>query len=174
MAETLHVIMAGYDDVEAARADYAELKKVNRRPNITIDGMVLVARQADGSITAKESGDDDDRVFGGALVGTVGGFALGLFFPPALLASTVVGAALGALGGDLVKHHHEKGVADDLEAVLPAGGSAVVVVVEPRFAEEARSCLSHADRNAVREADAAQGEALKKALESAAADSRKG
>lgn len=165
MADAIHIIMAGYDDAEAARADYAELKKTNRRPGTTIDGMVLVAREADGSIKVKESGDNDDRVFGGTLFGTVGGFALGLFFPPAILASTVVGAALGALGGDLVKHHHEKGVADALETVLPARGSAVIVVVEPRFAEHAKSCLTHADRNAVKEADAAQADALKKALE---------
>jgi arylsulfatase len=168
VSDVVHIIMAGYDDAEAARADYADLKKMNRNAGTTLDGMVLVAREADGSIKVKESGDDDDRVFGGTLVGTVGGFALGLFFPPALLASTVVGAALGALGGDLVKHHHEKGLADDLETVLPAGGSAVIVVVEPRFAGHAKSCLTHADRDAVKEADAKQADALKKALELAA------
>ena len=171
MADTIHIIMAGYDDDAAARADYADLKKMNRNAGTTFDGMVLVAREADGSIKVKESGDDDDRVFGGTLVGTVGGLALGLFFPPALLASTVVGAALGTLGGDLVKHHHEKGLADDLEAVLPAGGSAVIVIVEPRFAGHAKSCLTHADRDAVKEADAAQADAVKKALELAAKES---
>lgn len=168
MADQLHIIMAGYDDADAARADYGELKKMNRNAGTTIDGMVLVARDEHGTIKVKESGDDDDRVFGGALFGTVGGFALGLFFPPLVLTSVVVGAGLGALAGDLVKHHHEKGVADDLEAVLPAGGSAVIVVVEPRFADHAKSCLTHADRNALKEADAAQADALKKALEMAA------
>lgn len=173
MADSIHIIMAGYDDAGAARTDYAELKAMNRHPGTTIDGMVLVAREADGSIKVKESGDDDDRVFGGALFGTVGGMALGLFFPPAILASTVVGAALGTLGGDLVKHHHQKGVATALETVLPAGGSAVIVIVEPRFAEHAKSCLTHADRHAVKEDDAAQADALKRALELAAKESRK-
>ena len=170
----MHIIMAGYDDAESAKADYEELKKLNRRPDITIDGFVLVTRDAGGDIKVKESGDNDDRVYGGTMWGTIGGFALGLFFPPALLASTVVGAALGAVGGDLVKHHHEKGIANALEDVLPPGSNAVIVVVEPHFANRVVQSLAHADRSAVKEADAKQADVLKKALELAAQKAKNG
>jgi len=172
MADQLHIIMAGYDDPAVARADYGQLRKLGHSPSITIDGMVLVARDPDGQIAVKESGDDDDRVFGGTMFGVVGGFAIGLFFPPLLLASTVVGAALGAMGGELIKHHHAKGVAEDLESVLPAGGSAVIVVLAPRFAERAKESLTHADRSRMTEADASHADALKKALQEAADKSK--
>ena len=81
--------MAGYDD--AAGEDDGVLKKLSHKASITIDGLVLVSRDAGGKITVKETGDDDDRVIGGTIVGVIGGFALGLFFPPAIIGTTILG-----------------------------------------------------------------------------------
>ena len=166
MAE-LTIIMAGYDQPEAATLDYRALKKLSHRADLTIDGMVLVTRDAGGHISVKESGDDDDVVIGGTMVGVIGGFALGLFFPPAILLTTIIGGALGAAGGDLVRHHHEKGLAGDLETVLPPGASAVIAVVEDRYEERVEAELTQAARLVKKQADKADAKALKRALKEA-------
>ncbi len=166
MAELI-IYMAGYDDPAAAGDDYAALKKLSRAADISIDGMVLIERDGDGQISVKQSGDDDDLVIGGTVVGVVGGFALGLFFPPAVLFTTVIGGALGALGGDLVRHHHEKGIAHDLEDVMPPGTSAVIAVMEDQYEERVAAALAKAERKARKQADKADAKALKEALKQA-------
>ncbi len=96
----LDIYIAGYTDPTAAKVDFEALKKAQREGLIFIDGAILVARDADGSLHVKETGDHD--VFKGSTVGVAGGFVLGLFAPP-LLGAMVVGGVIGGLVGKLVK-----------------------------------------------------------------------
>ncbi len=114
----LDLYIAGYTDPDAAKADFDALKKAQRQGIVFIDGMVLVSRDDDGTLHVKESGDHD--VFKGATIGVAGGLVLGLFAPP-LLGAAVVGGLVGGLIGKLVKHHDEKGIAKDVDEVVPPG-----------------------------------------------------
>ena len=112
----LDIYIAGYGDPESAKADFDALKKAQREGLVMIDGAVLVSRDLDGTLHVRESGDHD--VFKGATIGVAGGIVLGLFAPP-LLGAVVVGGLVGGLIGKLAKHHDEKGIARDLEDVIP-------------------------------------------------------
>ena len=60
---------------------------------------------------------------------------LGLFAPP-LLGAMVVGGLIGGLVGKLVKHHDEKGIAKDVDEVVPPGTSGIIAVFEEIWVEE--------------------------------------
>ncbi len=157
----LDLYIAGYDDPTSAKEDFDALKKAQHEGIVFIDGAVLVTRDADGTMHVKESGDA--HVFKGATVGVAGGFVLGLFAPP-LLGAMVVGGALGGLVGKLNKHRDEKGIAKDVEDVVPPGTSGVVAVFEEIWVDEVERQLAKADKKAVKKADKQTADELKKGL----------
>jgi uncharacterized membrane protein len=157
----LDLYIAGYNDPTAAKADFDALKKAQRKGIVFIDGMVLVARDADGTLHVKESGDHD--VFKGATIGVAGGLVVGLFAPP-LLGAMVVGGVIGGVIGKAVKHHDEKGIAEDVEAVVPPGSSGIIAVFEEIWVKEVEHQLAKAEKKAVKEADKETARELKQAL----------
>ena len=157
----LDIYIAGYSDPESAKADFDALKKAQRKGIVFIDGAVLVSRDADGTLHVKESGDHD--VFKGATIGVAGGLVLGLFAPP-LLGAMVVGGVIGGLVGKLVKHHDEKGIAKDVDEVVPPGTSGVIAVFEEIWVEEVERELAKAEKKAVKQADKQTAKELQKAL----------
>jgi uncharacterized membrane protein len=160
----LDIYIAGYSDPESAKADFDALKKAQRKGIVFIDGAVLVSRDADGTLHVKESGDHD--VFKGATIGVAGGLVLGLFAPP-LLGAMVVGGVIGGLIGKLVKHHDEKGIAKDVDEVVPPGASGVIAVFEEIWVEEVERELAKAEKKAVKQADKQTAKELQKALAAA-------
>jgi uncharacterized membrane protein len=81
--------IAAYDDEGSAKGDFDALKELVREGAIFIDVAVLVSRDSEGKIKVDENAHE---VAGGSMVGAAAGFVIGLIFPPALIASTVVGA----------------------------------------------------------------------------------
>ena len=160
----LDIYIAGYGDPDSAKADFDALKKAQRDGIVMIDGAVLVSRDADGTMHVKESGDHD--VFKGATIGIAGGLVVGLFAPP-LLGAMVVGGVIGGLLGKLTKHHEEKGIAKDVEDVIPPGTSGVVAVFEEVWVDAVEKQLAKADKKAVKEADKQTAKELKASLEDA-------
>ena len=157
----LDLYIAGYNDPAAAKADFDALKKAQRQGIVFIDGAVLVSRDADGTMHVKESGDHD--VFKGSTIGVAGGLVVGLFAPP-LLGAMVVGGLIGGLVGKLAKHHEEKGIAKDVEDVVPPGTSGVVAVFEEIWVDEVERQLAKAEKKAVKKADKETANELKKGL----------
>ena len=90
----LDLYIAGYSDPTAAKIDFNAWKKAQREGIVMIDGAILIARDADGTMHVKETGDHD--VFKGATIGVAGGLVLGLFAPP-LLGAMVVGGLDGSM-----------------------------------------------------------------------------
>jgi uncharacterized membrane protein len=158
----LDLYIAGYSDPTAAKIDFDALKKAQRDGIVMIEGAILVARDADGTMHVKEAGDHD--VFKGATIGVAGGLVLGLFAPP-LLGAMVVGGVIGGVIGKLTKHHQEKGLEKDLEDTIPPGTSGVVAVFEEIWVAEVERQLAKADKKAVKEADKQTAKELKAALD---------
>lgn len=157
----LDLYIAGYNDPESAKEDFDALKKAQRQGIVFLDGALLISRDADGTMHVRESGDHD--VFKGATVGVAGGLVVGLFAPP-LLGAMVVGGLVGGLVGKLAKHHEEKGIAKDVEDVVPPGTSGVIAVFEEIWVDEVERQLAKADKKAVKQADKQTANELKKGL----------
>ena len=91
---------------------------------------------------------------------------LGLFAPPLLLA-TAVGAGIGAGIGELKKRHEEKELGVDIEEYLPAGSSAVIVLVDDLYLDRVEHALEKSSKKISKAVDSGDYEKLQKALEDA-------
>ena len=139
----LDVYIAAYSDADAAQEDWDAIKRLAADKIVSIDGLVLVRRDADGKIHVKDTAHDAGI---GAAVGAVGGALVGLIFPPALLASAVVGAGIGAGTGAIVDQVTKHEIKSDLEDTLPPNSSGIVAVFEERWVAEVEKTLAKADK----------------------------
>src|SRR5512132_4150534 len=150
--------IATYSDPGAAQEDWDDIKQLARDGVITVDGLVLVNRRADGKIDVKDNAHDVGR---GAAVGAVGGAIVGLIFPPAFLASAAVGAGIGAGAGAIVDRRDKKEIKADVEDVLPPGSSGIVAVFEERWVDNVENALAKADKVSKHELDDKSADELK-------------
>jgi uncharacterized membrane protein len=154
----IDLYIAAYSDAGAAQGDWDGLKELARDRVITLDAMVLVRRDADGKIHVEDNGHE---VGVGATLGVVGGAVIGLIFPPALLASAVVGGGIGAGAGALLDHHLKSEVKADVEDSLPPNSSGIVAVFEERWVTEVDKQLKNADKVDKHQVDADSVESVK-------------
>ena len=150
--------IATYSDPGAAQQDWDDIKELARDDMITVDGLVLVSRDADGKIKVKDNAHD---VVKGAALGAVGGAIVGLIFPPALLASAAVGAGVGAVAGAILDHRQKKEIKADVEDVLPPGSSGIVALFEERWAQDVEKALAKSEKTTKHEVDAESAEEVK-------------
>ncbi len=97
MAETpTDVLVAGYQHIDDATADFESLVALVKAKQVAIEGVILVTHAEDGSVAVRQTGDNRGRKgtgWGGGV-----GLVVGLFSPP-LLASVAVGAVAGGVVG---------------------------------------------------------------------------
>ncbi len=141
----LDLYIAVYGDEDAAQYDWDAIKALAKDDVITVLGLVLISRDddEDAKIHIKDNGHEVGAL---ATVGAVGGAVIGLIFPPAFLASAVVGGAIGAGAGGLLDHHQKKEIKADVEQDMPPGSSAIVAVFEETWIEEIDKALAKAEK----------------------------
>ena len=146
--------VASYSDTDAARRDWAEVKRLVKEKLIPSDALMLVSRDAGGKLDVTDTARGPSI---GATVGGIGWALLGLILPQALLASAIVGAGLGAGAGAVVDKVSRSEIKAGLEQTLPPGGSAIVAVVEQRWVAAVGEALAGADSFEQHRADEATG-----------------
>jgi uncharacterized membrane protein len=142
--------IAAYSDPDAAQEDWEAIQELAKEKVIKVEALVLVSRDADGKIHEK---DNAHTVGIGTALGAAGGFLIGLIFPPALLAWTAGGAAVGAGVGGLVSHHEKKEIKAEVANDLPVGSSGIVVLLDEEWVAEAEKALSRADNISTHKVD---------------------
>lgn len=157
----LALYVASYSDPDAAQQDFDALKAAEGS-DLSVEGAIIMSRDADGDVDvlAKETGITG----GGAVLGGGVGLVVGLFAPP-LLASTAIGAGIGAVLGHLTKRHEEKELGVELDAYLPPDSSAVVVVVDNRYLDRVEHALIRAQKRVDKAISKDDYDKLVKALE---------
>jgi uncharacterized membrane protein len=160
------VLIAVYLLEDLAEKDFNAVLKLAEDKTITVEGVVLVQKDADGEVHVKETGDRIGRK-GAALGGGVG-LVVGLFAPPPL-AVTAIGAAGGAVLGRFAKHRLESGIAEKMDAALPNGSGGVIAVYDTSGADAVTKALANAISTSVAQIDSAGAKELKAGLAEARA-----
>jgi uncharacterized membrane protein len=158
--DNLALYVAAYSDADAAKQDFDSLKAAEG-DDLEVVGAVVMSRDADGKVDVLEVGDE--TVSAGAWIGGGIGLVVGLFAPP-LLASTAIGAGIGALLGHFTKKHEEKEFGADLDEYFPPNSSAVVVVVDDKYLDRVGAALTRADKNVSKAIDQDDYDKLSKAI----------
>src|SRR6266516_8213913 len=164
--EQKDVVIAADLFYDLAKKDFEAVLKLAEDRAITVEGVVLVQKDAGGEVHVVETGDHLGRK--GAKLGGGVGLGVGLFAPP-LLAATAVGAALGGLTGKFAKHRLESGIAKKMDDALPPSSGGVIAVYDSGGADTVDKALVNAVKKSVAQIDGMSAKKLKAGLAEAQA-----
>jgi uncharacterized membrane protein len=160
------VLIAAYLFEDLARKDFDAVVKLAEDKTITVEGVVLVQKNADGDMHVTETGDHLGPQ--GPQAGGGVGLVVGLLAPP-LLATTAVGAAGGMVAGKFAEHRLDSGIGEKMDAALPPGSGGVMAVYDAAGASAVENALANAVKKSVARIDGASAKALKAGLAEAQA-----
>jgi uncharacterized membrane protein len=146
------IYAAVYDSVDDAKADLEVLKDLHREEHLvgTYDAAVITKNDEDKVDIVDRIEKPTEH---GGWAGLAVGAALGLIFPPAILATALVGAGTGALIG-----HLEGGIPrsdlDELGQTLEEGEAGLVVIGEATIERAVDEAVKHAKKETKKEVDA--------------------
>jgi uncharacterized membrane protein len=160
------VLIAVYLFDDLAERDFEAVLKLAEDKVITVEGVILVQKDADGEVHVKETGDHLGRK--GAKLGGGVGLVLGLFAPP-LLAATAVGAAAGAVLARFARHRMESGIGEKMDAALPLSSGGVIAIYDSEGASAVDKALANAVKKSVATIDGMSAKELKAGLAEAQA-----
>src|SRR5215218_10113236 len=157
--DTLYVIAAAYDDVDAAVADYEAVKALYRAVETSHDfDAAVIAKNEAGKVRIVKKHEQPTRH--GAAVGLGWGLAVGVaavLFPPIGIGIATAGATGAAIGG--VAGHASGGMSrsdlKDLGELLDAGQAGLIAVYEFDLADQVAAVIKAANRVISRETDMA-------------------
>ncbi len=137
------LFVADFNDTETAWEAYEALTSIEDGRTVEIEGVIVVKRDADGTIEVQKTTDRSTRR--GLGWGIVGGVVLGVLFPPSILGSAVVLGATGAAVGKAREVHHRNELADELQDAIEPGHSGILALVSDPGAVEIRKALEKAN-----------------------------
>ena len=131
----LQIIVAAFQEEDAADQALKALKEAKREKLISIDNAAVIKKDDDGKLHIKETADMGGGK--GAGIGALVGGAIGLLAGPLGVAA---GGALGAAVGGLTAKLYDGGFKDDrlrqIGTSLEPGTSAIIAVIEHRWVAE--------------------------------------
>ena len=155
--DSTFLLVGAYASVEDAQADYDVVKELHAQKVVGGFDAAVITKDDKGKVHVnKDETATRKGAWGGAGVGAV----VGLIFPPALIGSAAVGAAVGAFGGHLSKGLSRSDM-KDLGDLLQEGEAGLVVIGDWRLEERIDELLRRAERREakeLRDADRAETE----------------
>ena len=154
--ETTDVLIGGYLSKDAARDDY----EAALASGGYLHGAVIVSKDLESNLSVEQT---DHMVREGAAgLGAIG-FAVGLFAPP-LLAATTIGAVIGAGTGKLLHHRTASKLEQQAGATIPVGGAGLILAYPHSAAGKVGPAVTRAVKKVVGEAEGHHVQALKGAI----------
>jgi uncharacterized membrane protein len=147
--ESVFIYVGTYLDEAAAHDDYQIIKDLHSRGAVGTYDAAVVTKDYDGKVHVnKDEMATRHGAWGGAAVGAV----IGLLFPPAIIATAAVGAAVGGVSGHLWRGMSRADV-KELGEVIDDGNAALVVVGESKIAEAIDKAALKAEKRVAKELD---------------------
>lgn len=146
--EAVFIYVGTYPDETQARDDYQVIKNLHTAGAVgTYDAAVVT--KDDGKVHVNK---DEMATRHGAWGGAAVGAAIGILFPPAVLGTALVGAAVGGVGGHLWRGMSRADV-KELGEVIDDGQAALVVVGESHLEQALEKAALRAEKHVAKELD---------------------
>jgi uncharacterized membrane protein len=167
MAKTnaVFIYIGTYSSEPAARADYDLIKDLHLAGAVGTYDAAVITKDGSGKVHVnKDEMATRHGAWGGAAVGAV----VGILFPPAIIGSAIVGAAVGGVGGHLWRGMSRADVKEFGE-IIDAGQAALLIVGEDKLAEAVDKAGLKAEKHVAKELDVSAKE-VDQAVQDAARD----
>ena len=138
------VVVAAFDDEDAAREAYAVLGEAESQEKIDVEGVLVIRTDSRGKVEVQEMTEHSTRT--GAKWGAVGGLVVGIIFPPAILASAIGWGVVGSVLGKIRNVAHRSDVSDELAGTLGPNESGIVALIKGEDIGPLREYLPNATK----------------------------
>jgi uncharacterized membrane protein len=128
-ADGVFIYVGTYASEVDARTDYDLVKELHIQGAVGTYDAAVITKDDDGKIHVNK---DETTTRHGAWGGAGVGAFVGILFPPSIIASAVVGAAIGGVSGHLWKGMSRADV-KEFGDVIDAGEAALVIVGETKI-----------------------------------------
>jgi len=156
---------ADFSDTDTAWEAYEFLKEIEDGRTLEIEGVIVVKRDADGTLEVQKATDHSTRR--GLRWGVVGGVVLGVIFPPSILGSAAALGAVGAGVGKAQQMRNRKELTEELQDAIAPGHSGILALVSDPGAVAIRKALEKADAIVEKAIDKAEADEIKAAATAA-------
>jgi uncharacterized membrane protein len=146
---SVFLYLGTYPNEAEAQADYALVKDLHALGAVGGYDAAVVTKDAEGKVHVDK---DETSTRRGTWGGIVAGAVVGVLFPPSILASAVVGGAVGGVGGHLWKGMSRSDV-KELGEMIDEGEAALIVVGESQIEEAVEKAELKAVKHLAKELD---------------------
>jgi uncharacterized membrane protein len=141
------IFVATYPNEAAAQDDYEIVKGLHDNGLVGSYDSAVVTKDLSGKVHENK---DETATRHGAWGGIAAGAALGLIFPPSILATAAVGGIVGGVGGHLRKGMSRSNV-KELGNFIEPGQAGLVVVGESKVKDTIQNAVTRADKETAEE-----------------------
>jgi uncharacterized membrane protein len=125
-ADAVFIFIGTYPSEDAARADYDIVKDLHAVGAVGTYDAAVVTKDIVGKVHVNK---DEMATRHGAWGGAAAGAVVGLLFPPSIIATAAVGAAVGGIGGHLWRGMSRSDV-KEFGDIIDEGQAALIIVGE--------------------------------------------
>ena len=148
-SDTTFILVATYPDEAAAQDDYQVVKNAHAAGLVGSYDAAVVTKDANGKVHENK---DETATRHGAWWGIAAGAAVGIIFPPAVLASAAVGGVIGGVSGHLAKGM-SRSEAKELGDFIDPGQAGLVIVGESKVEDAIKKAVTRAEKQTAKELD---------------------
>jgi uncharacterized membrane protein len=164
-SEAVFIYIGTYASEEGARADYDIVKELHDAGDIGTYDAAVVTKDDSGKVHVnKDEMATRHGAWGGAAVGAV----VGILFPPSIIATGLVGAAVGGVSGHLWRGMSRSDV-KELGEVIDDGHAALFIVGDSKLEQVLDKAALKAEKHVAKELDVSPKD-IDKAIEEAAGE----
>ena len=159
------IYVGTYPSEAAARSDYDVVKDLHSLGAVGTYDAAVVTKDSSGKVHVNK---DEMATRHGAWGGAAAGALVGILFPPSLIGSALVGAAVGGISGHLWRGMSRSDV-KQFGDVIDAGQAALLVVGESTIEEALEKADLKAEKHAAKQVDVSAKD-IDKAVQDTAKD----
>lgn len=134
------ILVARFTTVVGADEAVKTLQAQEKEGLLDIENTAVVTRNAWGKIDVRNV--EEGSAWEGAKIGALVGGALGIIFPPSILASAALGGLVGGLATKMRETGFNPGTLHAMGESLEPGTSLLVTVIDERWLDEVQTALS--------------------------------
>jgi len=145
--DAVFIYIGTYPSEASARADYDVVKDLHAAGAVGTYDAAVVTKDATGQVHVNK---DEMATRHGAWGGAAAGAVIGILFPPSIIGTALVGAAVGGVGGHLWRGMSRSDVKEFGE-IIDEGQAALIIVGESKLQQALDKAQLKAEKHIAKE-----------------------